>query len=108
MVQLQDEPVVLREQGSRTRQIIEEGCKQHQIKMKCVIELNCREAIVHAIMKGIGIGFVSAPEYVDIPGTRLITFEQHPFYIDYYLCCLALRKDRPLINDLFTDPESTY
>ncbi|MFP5195244.1 LysR substrate-binding domain-containing protein [Alcaligenes faecalis] len=106
--QLQDEPVVLREQGSRTRQIIEEGCRQHQIRINCVMELNSREAIVHAIRKGLGIGFVSAPEYVDIPGTRLITFDQHPFYIDYYLCCLELRKDRPLINDLFMDLESIH
>lgn len=106
--QLRDEPVVLREKGSRTRQIMEEGCEQHQISMNCVMELNSREAIVHAIRKGMGIGFVSAPEYVDIPGTRLITFEQHPFFIDYYLCCLELRKDRPLINDLFMDLESTH
>jgi len=105
--QLNQEPVILRETGSRTRQTVEDGCQQHQISLNCVMELNSREAIVHAIMKGAGIGFVSAPEYVDIPGTRAITFEDHPFFIDYYLCCLNLRKDRPLINDLFIGFEAS-
>ena len=33
-----------------------------------------REAIVHAIVKGIGIGFVSAVEYAETPGTTPITW----------------------------------
>lgn len=105
--QLSKEPVILREVGSRTRQTVEEGCARHQVSINCVMELNSREAIVHAIMKGVGIGFVSAPEYVDTPGTRAIRFEQHPFYIDYYLCCLELRKERPLISDLFKGFETS-
>jgi hypothetical protein len=39
--------------------------------------LNSREAIVHAIAKGIGIGFVSAVEYAETPGTKPITFVDH-------------------------------
>ncbi|MDV2116517.1 LysR substrate-binding domain-containing protein [Alcaligenes faecalis] len=105
--QLSQESVILREAGSRTRQTVEEGCARHQVAIHCVMELNSREAIVHAIMKGVGIGFVSAPEYVDTPGTRAICFEQHPFYIDYYLCCLELRKERPLISDLFKGFETS-
>ena len=70
------------------------------------MQLNSREAIVHAIAKGIGIGFVSAVEYAETPGTKPITFVNHPFSIDYHLCCLGIRRNRPMIAELF-DASST-
>ncbi|BAN48118.1 LysR substrate-binding domain-containing protein [Metapseudomonas resinovorans] len=95
------EKLVLRESSSRTRQLVEEGCRQLDVELNCVMQLNSREAIVHAIAQGIGIGFVSAVEYAELPGTRPITFVDHPFHIDYYLCCLAIRRNRPIIGELF-------
>ena len=59
---------VMRERSSRTRQLVEESCKRLDIELDCVMQLNSREAIVHAIVKGIGIGFVSAVEYAETPG----------------------------------------
>ena len=52
-------------------------------------------------MKGIGVGFVSEPEYMNIEGLKAITFTEDPFDIDYYLFSLKLRKDRPIIHELF-------
>ncbi|MGO4004123.1 MULTISPECIES: LysR substrate-binding domain-containing protein [Pseudomonas] len=92
---------VMREKSSRTRQLVEESCKRLNVDLHCVMQLNSREAIVHAIAKGIGIGFVSAVEYAETPGTRPITFVDHPFAIEYHLCCLGIRRHRPMIADLF-------
>jgi DNA-binding transcriptional LysR family regulator len=92
---------VMREQSARTRQLVEESCKRLAIDLNCVMQLNSREAIVHAIVKGIGIGFVSAVEYAETPGTTPITFVDHPFFIEYHLCCLGIRKNRPVIAELF-------
>lgn len=92
---------VLREQSSRTRQLVEESCKRLDVALNCVMQLNSREAIVHAITKGIGLGFVSGVEYAETPGTTPITFVDHPFYIDYHLCCLGIRRNRPMIAELF-------
>jgi DNA-binding transcriptional LysR family regulator len=91
----------MREKSSRTRQLVEERCKQLGVSLDCVMQLNSREAIVHAIAKGIGIGFVSAVEYAETPGTKPITFVNHPFSIDYHLCCLGIRRNRPMIAELF-------
>lgn len=106
--QLRGERLVLRERASRTRQLVEDGAGQLGIELNCVMQLNSREAIVHAIARGIGIGFVSAVEYAETPGTRPVTFVDHPFYIDYHLCCLAIRQNRPMIAELFANsPPST-
>lgn len=95
------ERVILRERGSRTRQLVEEACQRAGIELDCAMQLNSREAIVHAIAQGIGIGFVSAVEYAETPGTRPITFVDHPFHIEYHLCCLGIRRNRPMIAELF-------
>ena len=92
---------VMREQSARTRQLVEESCKRLDIDLNRVMQLNSREAIVHAIVKGIGIGFVSAVEYAETPGTMPITFVDHPFFIEYHLCCLGIRRNRPVIAELF-------
>ncbi|SEO96858.1 LysR substrate-binding domain-containing protein [Pseudomonas sp. ok266] len=92
---------VMRESSARTRQLVEESCKRLDIALNCVMQLNSREAIVHAIVKGIGIGFVSAVEYAETPGTTPITFVDHPFFIEYHLCCLGIRRNRPVIAELF-------
>lgn len=105
--QIQGERVVLRERGSRTRQLIEDGCRVAGIEFDCAMQLNSREAIVHAIAQGIGIGFVSAVEYAETPGTRPITFVDHPFHIEYHLCCLAIRQNRPMIAKLFEGGDTT-
>ncbi|MFV2946988.1 LysR substrate-binding domain-containing protein [Pseudomonas japonica] len=102
--QLRGERLVLREPSSRTRQLVEESCQRAGIELDCAMQLNSREAIVHAIARGIGIGFVSAVEYAQTPGTRPITFVDHPFHIDYHLCCLALRRNRAMIAELFDAP----
>ncbi|MNH23498.1 HTH-type transcriptional activator CmpR [compost metagenome] len=97
------QPVVLREEGSRTRQLVEEGCAAHDVKLNCTMQLNSREAIVHAVVHGIGVGFVSSVEYADRPGTKAIAFVEQPFTISYYLCCLQTRRNRPMISELFEE-----
>lgn len=98
--QIGSEKLVLREGSSRTRQLVEKVCKKLNVELDCVMQLNSREAIVHAISQNIGVGFVSEVEYVESPGTRPIFFADHPFHIDYYLCCLDIHRERPLIAEL--------
>jgi aminoethylphosphonate catabolism LysR family transcriptional regulator len=106
--EISNEKWVLREKSSRTRQLVEESSNRLNVALNCVMQLNSREAIVHAIAKGIGIGFVSAVEYAETPGTTPITFVDHPFFIDYHLCCLSIRRNRPMIAELFdTSPTPT-
>jgi aminoethylphosphonate catabolism LysR family transcriptional regulator len=103
--------VVLREKASRTRQLVEEACHTRGIHLDCVMQLNSREAIVHAVVQGIGVGFVSAVEYAEQPGTKAVSFIEDPLHIHYFLCCLGVRRNRPIISDLFAScalPETSH
>jgi aminoethylphosphonate catabolism LysR family transcriptional regulator len=99
--EISSQRVVLREKASRTRQLVEEACHRHKVSLDCVMQLNSREAIVHAVVQGIGIGFVSAVEYADQPGTKAVSFIEDPIHINYFLCCLGIRRNRPIIAELF-------
>ncbi|AMO98215.1 bacterial regulatory helix-turn-helix, lysR family protein [Collimonas arenae] len=97
---IRNEAVIMREPGSKTRDLLESACRNRGIEIKCVMELNSREAIMHAIAEGLGIGFVSEIEYVPIPGTKAVKLKGAPLTIDYYLCALAVRRNRPLIRSV--------
>ncbi|MQR00476.1 LysR substrate-binding domain-containing protein [Glaciimonas soli] len=100
LTSIRNEAVIMREPGSKTRELLENACNNQGIQINCVMELNSREAIMHAIAEGIGIGFVSEIEYVPIPGTKAIKLKGTPVTIDYYMCALAVRKNRPLIRSV--------
>lgn len=99
--QLQHEKIILREEGSQTRVQVENICHERNIKLNSVMQMNSREAIFYAIAQGSGIGFVSEIEFVDMLNLQPIKFIGHPFYIEYRLCCLNLRKDRQMISEVF-------
>lgn len=60
---LHDTPLVLREPGSVTRQIMEEEMKRLGFKIRPAIQVEGREAAREAVVVGIGVGVVSAAEF---------------------------------------------
>ncbi|WP_016834538.1 LysR substrate-binding domain-containing protein [Herbaspirillum lusitanum] len=98
--QIQHEAIIMRESGSKTRELLEQACSKQDIRINCVMELNSREAIMHAIAEGLGIGFVAEIEYTAIPGTKAIRLRDAQVNINYYMCALAVRKNRPLIKNV--------
>ncbi|MGJ7556026.1 hypothetical protein ACSFBI_18655 [Variovorax sp. RB3P1] len=65
------------------------------------MEINSREAILHAGVNGMGIGFVTQVEFIPLPGLAAVMIDDDELSIGYSLCCLSVRKDRPLIRALF-------
>ena len=61
--ELRGENLVLREQGSTTRRLIEEAFVTHSLVPDTVIEVEGRESVREAVAAGIGLGFVSEPEF---------------------------------------------
>jgi len=100
LTSIQHEAIIMREPGSKTRELLENACRKQGVQINCVMELNSREAIMHAIAEGLGIGFVSQVEYMAIPGTKAVKLRDTPLTIDYYMCALAVRKNRPLIRSV--------
>ncbi len=56
-------PIVLREQGSKTRQILEQEAARRKIVLTPVMEVEGREAMRDIVGSGSGIGFVSDAEF---------------------------------------------
>jgi DNA-binding transcriptional LysR family regulator len=56
---LADEPFVLREKGSSTREVLERALEHHGITPRVVMELGNPEAIKKSVAAGLGISFVS-------------------------------------------------
>lgn len=95
------EMVILREPGSKTRHRVERACHEKNVRLNCVMEINSREAILHAVANGMGIGFVTQVEFIPLPGLAAVMIDDDELSIGYSLCCLSVRQDRPLIRALF-------
>ncbi|MBI4241670.1 MAG: LysR family transcriptional regulator [Candidatus Rokubacteria bacterium] len=57
--QLADERLLMREEGSATRQVTERALQQAGVKFRMAMELDHTEAIKQAVMAGLGVAFVS-------------------------------------------------
>jgi DNA-binding transcriptional LysR family regulator len=53
-------PVVLREEGSGVRQLVERACVRAGVEMRVALEIAGVEGVKEAVRAGMGIGFVSA------------------------------------------------
>ena len=62
LAELEGQPMVLREKGSSTRQILEEALKQANVAPRVVMEIGSREALHEAVAAGLGIGVVTESE----------------------------------------------
>lgn len=93
--------VILREAGSKTRDQLERACRKNRIALTCTMEINSREAILHAVANGMGISFVTQVECIPLAGLETIIIDEDMLSIDYSLCCLEVRRERPLIVALF-------
>ena len=58
-------PIIFREKGSTTRQIIEEEAKQQGVQLRPIIEVEGREAMRELVASGAGIGFISEAEFIN-------------------------------------------
>jgi LysR family transcriptional regulator, low CO2-responsive transcriptional regulator len=95
--ELASQPLILREQNSKTRQIVEQAAAKEDIALQSRFEINSREAIFHAVRADMGIGFVTEIEFIPTQDLCAVPIAKGRLYIDYYLCCLNSRKERPPI-----------
>jgi DNA-binding transcriptional LysR family regulator len=104
--ELMDQPMVLRTKGSTTRSAFEKAIEVAGVEVQPVMEINNREAVREAVVRGLGIGVVSQSEF--IPGERLraLRITDTRMQVDAHVTCLAERLDRPLIGAFFAVAEN--
>ncbi len=98
--------MILRTRASTTRITFERAMEDAGVEIQPVMEINSREAVREAVVRGLGIGVVSQSEF--IPGERLraLRISGARMHVDAYVACLAERLNRPLISAFFTVAEN--
>lgn len=99
--ELNGQKMVLRALGSTTRQAFEQARDRHGVKTDTVMEINNREAVREAVIRGLGVGVVSESEFAPHDRLRALTVTNAQMYTQAHVACLAERRDRPLISAFF-------
>ncbi len=87
---LDGEAMIVRERGSTTRRAFEEALAATRTRPRTVMEIGSREAIREAVIRGLGISYVSVAEFVPDPALRLIPIADAEIYT--YAHVVVLRK----------------
>ncbi len=98
MQELANMPLVMREQGSRTRSKLEEYARNHNIDLRVQIEAEGRETVREIVASGAGVGVVSQAEFGDDNRLAKITVSDAKITMDEALICLRERLDSKLIR----------
>lgn len=99
--ELEGQDMVLRTPASTTRATFERALKAKGVKIHAAMEINNREAVREAVIRGLGIGVVSQSELAAHERLRALRVRNAELYVYAYVACLAARRNRPLISALF-------
>ena len=95
---LEGEPLIVRETGSTTRRAFEQALAKAKIKPRVVMEIGSREAIREAVIRGIGISYVSAAEFVPDPSLRLLMISDAEIFTYAHVVLLKKRETSRIIR----------
>lgn len=94
-------PLVLREQGSKTRHRLEELALAEGVPLAAAIEAEGREAVREIVASGAGVGFVSTAEFGADSRFTAIEIDAPPMLMDEALICLRERAGSKLVKAFF-------
>ncbi|MFT4158860.1 LysR substrate-binding domain-containing protein [Shinella sp.] len=94
-------PLVMREEGSRTRLMVEKLAAAEGIALRCAIEAEGREAVRRIVAAGVGVGMVSQAEFDNDPRLVKIALEGQPLTMHEKLICLKDRRNGKAIQAFF-------
>ena len=98
---LEGQPMILREEGSSTRQILEEALSEAGVSPQVVMEIGSREALQEAVAAGLGIGVVSAAELGADDRLKAITISDGGLEAQEYVVCLKERRNVRTVQAFF-------
>ena len=92
LADLAGQPMVLREPGSLTRQVLSRALERAGIEINPVMEIDSREAVAEAVAGGLGIGVVSLGEFGGDNRVCAIPIEGNPIEMEEHVVCLEDRR----------------
>ncbi|KQV30425.1 LysR family transcriptional regulator [Rhizobium sp. Root1203] len=99
--ELAKHPLVLREQGSKTRQKLEAMASERGVVLTPRIEAKGREAVREIVASGGGVGFVSSAEFGQDSRLVPIQIDGPEMLMDEALICLRERSGGKLVRAFF-------
>ncbi len=96
--ELHGEPMIVREQGSTTRRAFEAALARLSVQPRTVMEIGSREAIREAVIRGLGVSYVSEAEFVPDANLRLIPIEGAEVYTYAHVVVLRQRESSRMIR----------
>jgi LysR family transcriptional regulator, low CO2-responsive transcriptional regulator len=96
--ELVDYPIVLREEGSTTRNILIEELQKRGLHMTHMIEVEGREAVLETVAQGLGFAVMSAGEVGADARLKTINFSDWEFTMEEWLLFLRARSGLHLIK----------
>jgi aminoethylphosphonate catabolism LysR family transcriptional regulator len=96
--ELDGEPMIAREQGSTTRRAFETALAQTGTRPRLVMEIGSREAVREAVIRGLGISYVSEAEFVPDEALRLIPIAGAEVYTYAHVVVLKQRSASRIIR----------
>ena len=98
MRELAGEPFVARELGSTTRRAFEAAAEEQGITLRTIIEIGSREAIREAVLRGIGIGYVSEAEFIPDPRLSAVRIADAEIFTAAHVVVLRERQHSRIIK----------
>ncbi|WP_371370572.1 LysR substrate-binding domain-containing protein [Pseudomonas sp. QL9] len=97
LADLDDAPLVLREQGSVTRQMLEAEMQRAGLNIRPAIEVEGREASREAVVAGIGVGVVSSAEFGADSRVHALPIVDCDWRMSETLVCLREQSTRRMV-----------
>lgn len=98
LAELASLPLVMRENGSRTRRLLEQRAAETGVRLRYAIEVEGREPALDIVAAGAGIGFVSEAELGEDRGLARIALAGPPILMEEALICLSERRENKAIK----------
>lgn len=98
LADLHQTPLVLREQGSMTRQMLEDEMHRLHLETRTAIEVEGREAVFEMVVAGLGVGIVSAAELGSSRGVHVLPILDFEPRMTETLVCLKEQGARRVIG----------
>ncbi|GGF05967.1 LysR family transcriptional regulator [Stappia taiwanensis] len=101
LAEICSQPLILRENGSKTRQKFEDEVHRRGLPLQIAIEAEGREAVREIVATGLGVGVVSQAEFGHDPRLAIIPILDADMHMEEALLCLSERAQAKLISAFF-------
>lgn len=97
--ELAGEPMIVRMASSTTQEAFDNAAAAAGVVVETAFEIESREGLREAIVRGLGIGVISETEFAPHPELHPLMVSDAEMHTRAYIACLKTRRNRPLIKE---------